>query len=305
MKKLLSITAILLILLCAGFACAESIFGDLAEEETPPPSLTAPSYGAMANVEPDRTEPSADGGTIVTYLNVSASGVNEFGVYLGRLGFVVTKRDSVDDRLAFAVSDGRVSFVMIYDQAEKIMQLIYPKGTAYAGPLFPGYTRIAFNEEISIPGLGKFTFRDFVLDGKGTREAYTKDKTRYPAKTVYSWLSFHLLNTSSGPLYMNMFGDLLFDGVVLAYRSGDGAYTFTPDSRGDFSPPRRIVQGSRSVFPLGEGDFALSFDLPAHLRASSDGTIAVLLDFRTGEKYFLLVRENGVDLNLAPAAAAQ
>ena len=34
----------------------------------------------------------------------------------------------------------------------------------------------------------------------------------------------------------------------------------------------------------------------------SGGTIAIKLEFPTGEKYVLVIRENGVDLNLAAPA---
>ena len=78
----------------------------------------------------------------MTYAGVDASGYNSFGVYLGGLGYSVTGQEEQGDRTAYAVSDGRVSFVMIYDRAARTMQLIYPKGTKYEESMCPGYTRI-------------------------------------------------------------------------------------------------------------------------------------------------------------------
>ena len=169
MKKMSIISLILALVLFVTGCLAESAFELLPEDNTETVRLQAPSYGAMANVEPERVEQSADGGTIVTYSGVDAAGFNRFGVYLGERGFAATGQEKEENRLAYSLSDGQASFVMIYDMEARTMQLVYPEGTDYEVSLFPGYTRIDFNEEINIPGLGKFTFHDFVLNGSGQR----------------------------------------------------------------------------------------------------------------------------------------
>ena len=135
----------LCVMLAAQVCFAESIFDILPEEDAEAARLTAPSYSSMAGVEPDQVEPSAEGGTIVTYRNVSAADVNRFGVYLGRMGYGVTRQEDQEEQTGYAVSDGRADFVMFYDRGAHTMRLVYPGGTDYAEALFPEYRRIEFN----------------------------------------------------------------------------------------------------------------------------------------------------------------
>lgn len=122
------LAALILVLLTAvSGSLAESIFAPIPEEETQEIQLTAPSYGKMANAAPDLVEQNTEGGTIVTYNHVDASGYNDFGAYLGGRGFTVTGQEEQGSRIAYALSDGRVSFVMIYDRESRTMQLVYPK----------------------------------------------------------------------------------------------------------------------------------------------------------------------------------
>ena len=301
MKKLLPILLILGIILSAPAAPAESIF-DLLEEESASPSLLAPSYGALANVDPDAVEKSADGGRIVTYRDVGASGVNDFGTYLGKLGFTVSRRDQQDQGIAYAVSDGKVSFVMIYNQAERTMRLIYPQGTDYAKALFPGFTRIEFNEEISVPGLGRFTFRDLVLNDAAAPEASVVGSS--------SWLPFSFFNTSTSnqtweqASYHSYFS--MFRRLTLVYRNDDADYEYVSRDSSAYDPVSQSwSEESRShsskwyIEPLNGTDGIAAFTLPESLRASVDGTIAIRLEFVTGEKYVLIARENGKSLNIA------
>ena len=326
MKKirLFALILALILTLSASAAQAESIFNIPEDEETELPSLRAPSYGAMANVAEDRVEPSADGGTIVTYLGVSASEANEFGVYLGRLGFSVTKQEQEEGRLGYAVSDGLVSFTMIYNQAEKSMQLIYPKGTDYEVSLFPGYTRINAGQELTIPGLGRITFHPFFLNDKVTcADWYLSLYPKADGLAVqykYSWLPFTFYNTSAKNVrYGPHSGNDLFT-VRLVYHMEDGTYVYEDNvyRRGRYLADRKAIAASRvennkyhlsyaftnkPCEPLTAMDCAAVFDLPESLRTSTGGTIAVELDFLHGERFVLMLRENGADLNLAPAAA--
>lgn len=318
-KRIAALTLALLMTLAVYGGFAENIFGNFQEDEAEQVRQLAPSYGAMANVSPDQVEPNAEGGTIVTYLNVSAAGINQFGTYLGTRGFSVSRQEEKEGRTAFAVSDGQVEFVTIYDPESKILQLIYPRGTDYEEPRFPGYTQIGFNEEISVPGLGRFTFHDFVLDDKGRSEIYylAEDWQKRSRNVIHSWLSFTFHNTSTNHVYFGYVGsnnqyrnDLLY--ATLVYQNADGTYEHSVASYGRFDSAgkriakmyptdgRGIVFSNESCRPLGSMEYAVSFSLADGLRSSSDGTIAIKLLFATGEKYVLVARENGVDLNIAP-----
>lgn len=304
-KRLIALTLALLLTLTASSALAESIFGTF-QDEPEAELLLAPSYGGMANVEPDLVEESAEGGAIVTYLNVNAAGVNSFGEYLGKLGFTVAKQEEQAGKAAFAVTDGQVDFVMIYDQAAKTMQLIYPEGTDYARALFPGYTRIEFNEEIQISGLGRFTFHDFFLNDQGGFRQGPGDQTI--ALSSWLWFSFYNISTTT---QLHLQESLLFD-ATLVYHNADGEYQYQQSIyTGGYIPEEKLIV---YVYQDGEDYYdkyscpaltgmesASSFILPADLCSSTDGTIAIKLDFKTGEKYVLVARENGIDLNIAPS----
>ncbi len=315
MKKMSIISLILALVLSVTGSLAESAFELLPEETTEAVRLQAPSYGAMANAEPERVEQSADGGTIVTYSGVDAAGFNRFGVYLGERGFSATGQEKEEHRLAYSLSDGQVSFVMIYDMEAKTMQLVYPEGTDYEVSLFPGYTRIAFNEEINIPGLGKLTFHDFVLNGSGQRSWFfsTTTSKKY-IHELNNWLSFTFYNTSSRKVNygydpFNEKSDLFT--ATLVYHNADGEYEYINNVYGAFEPDKKllameewdgskegIVFENKSCAPLSSMEYAATFDLTSDMRASTDGTIAIKLDFINGEKYVLVARENGADLNL-------
>ena len=320
MKKMSIISLILALVLSVTGCLAESVFELLPEENTETVRLQAPSYGAMANIEPERVEQSADGGTIVTYSGVDASGFNRFGVYLGERSFSATGQEKEEHRLAYSLSDGQVSFVMIYDMEAKTMQLVYPEGTDYEVSLFPGYTQIAFNEEISIPGLGKFTFHDFVLNGSGQRG--WSFSTTSSSKYIYelnNWLSFTFYNTSSRKVYYGYEpasdrNDLFT--ATLVYHNADGEYQYINDYYGAFEPDKKRMAMTESVAdkkriafqnkpcaPLSSMEYAATFNLTPDMRASSDGTIAIKLDFMNGEKYVLVARKNGADLNIDAQAA--
>ena len=325
MKKMSIISLILALVLSVTGCLAESVFELLPEENTETVRLQAPSYGAMANAEPERVEQSADGGTIVTYSGVDAAGFNRFGVYLGERGFAATGQEKEEHRLAYSLSDGQVSFVMIYDMEAKTMQLVYPEGTDYEVSLFPGYTQIAFNEEISIPGLGRFTFHDFVLNGDGQSAQYFSSGSTgikgfgLHAGPVHSWLSFTFHNTSTSYIRYGCFDNTYYNEFFtdsLVYVNQDNNYEYTSTRFGAFDPEKKLIaQGyllssdrkarfwNDSCEPLGSKEYALPYDLPDNLRESSDGTIAIKLDFMNGEKYVLVARENGADLNIDAQAA--
>ena len=331
MKKICFISLVLALVLSVTGGLADSIFRQLPEEAGSDTILTAPSYSAMANVDPDRTEANAGGGTIVTYSHVEAAGYNSFGAYLGNLGFSVTGEEEQGSRIAYAVSDGQVDFTMIYDQDTKTMQLVYPKGTDWAKALCPGYIRIPFNEEISIPGLGRLTFHDFVLSDKGTaaprfdRNSAERIKKGSPpyigeyfTRKTNCWLSFSFFNTSTSGIYYGSNYDRassLFD-ATLVYRNADDDYEYPANCSGAFRPEDKLIAtygstsvgsyfGNQTCDPLTGMEYAAAFDLAPSLRESFDGTIIIKLDFKNGEKYVLVARENGVNLNLFTAPPEQ
>ncbi len=320
MKKHYFAALILALVLALAGSSAESIFPTIPEEGTEESILTAPSYGKMADAAPERVEQNAEGGTIVTYAGVDASGYNSFGVYLGGLGYSVTGQEEQGDRTAYAVSDGRVSFVMIYDRAARTMQLVYPKGTEYDESLFPGYTRIEPGKEITVPELGVFVFKDFKLGTKVRRAAYFGkyfgDVLAFgKEKTVNCVLAFSYYNsTAEDKHYFHDPNDLL--EATLVYKSADAVYEFAEDSHGRYRGDLGIyatgvrkkaskydVLDNYTVPPLNVVEEALGFDLPDTVGASEGGTIAVRLDFKTGEKYLLVFRKDGKDLTAGAGQA--
>lgn len=154
---------VLMLSLFISGASAESILPILTPAPTAAPTpapapAPAPSYGMMANVAADEVTQNAQGGTVVTYRNVSADGFNSFGVYLGQRGFSVAGTETQGDQTAYALTDGQTDFVMFYHVVDQVMTLVYPQGMEYEQPQFPGYLPLAYGEEIYIPKLGKFTF---------------------------------------------------------------------------------------------------------------------------------------------------
>lgn len=300
MKKIQFVTLILALMMAVSGCLADSIFDELQEEDAPAERVVAPSYGALAGVDPDQVEAAAAGGKIVIYNDVGVSGFNRFGTYLGNMGFSAGGREEEGSRLAYEVTDGKVSFVMIYDRETKIMQLVYPEGTDYAENLFPGYTRIDFNEEISIPGLGRFTFYDLTLNDSGVNQ-YSGNRYTEP---ISSWLAFHFYNSSADTLLYDGNRDSLFQSVSVEYHNDEGVYAF-PSVRhftGGFNAENKTIypweKDMTVLDPLTDKDLATAFDLPDNFRASTGGTIAVKLELKTGEKYVLVARDHGINLNI-------
>ena len=321
-QKTIRFFALMLALLLSASTClAESIFPQLEEETVPAAVLIAPSYGAMANVAEDRVEQSAVGGTIVTYFNVSAAGYNRFGAYLGGKAYAVTNQDQQEGRIAYAVSNGQVSFVMIYSQAEHTMQLIYPQGTAYEKSAFPGYIRAEAGQEISIDGLGTFVFTELVREGNGylcgfackynydtTVELYDEKGNSYWSwnlRRARSWLQFSYYNTAATARTFSQMGNDLFD-AELVYQLPEQVYTFPMKDIG-----RYLLQGTKCYIstapdrhadkytflhnppcnPLDRLNGAVVFDLSEGVRSAADGVLAVKLDFKTGDKYVVILQD--------------
>ncbi|MBR3016784.1 MAG: hypothetical protein IKH57_06885 [Clostridia bacterium] len=321
MKKLMLVSLTLALMLVVSCCLAESIFAPLEETPTTAPSLTAPSYGTLANVAEDQVEQNAEGGTIVTYRGVDASGYNSFGTYLGGLGYSVASQEKREGQIAYALTDGQVEFVMIYDQLNQIMTLIYPKGTDYEQSAFPGFSSTDVGNEIIIPGLGKFVFQNMMMDESGVvcgfacvynngKATYFNEKGDYYHRNVKSWISFTYYNTSTSAKTFSQMGNDLFD-AVLVYQNTDNEYRFEMKECGryleskkiistapDRSPDKYTLIENPPCDPLSTLDGAVVFDLPDGLRISADGTIVLELSFKTGEKYVICYRMDGENLGI-------
>ena len=322
MKKLMLISLTIALMLAVSGCLAESIFAPLEDTTVAALSLTAPSYGAMANVAEDQVEQNAEGGTIVTYRGVDASGYNSFGVYLGGLGFAVASQEKREGQIAYALTDGQVEFVMIYDQLNQVMTLIYPKGTDYEQSAFPGFSSADVGKEIMIPGLGKLVFHNMAMDESGVvcgfagiygseKVSYFNEKGNEYYRNVRSWIPFTYYNTSTTAKTFSQMGNDLFD-AVLVYQNKDNEYRFEMKECGRYLESRKIISTApnrspdkftiienQPCDPLSTMEGAVVFDLPDGLRASTDGTIVLELNFKTGEKNVICYRMNGDNLGIA------
>ena len=325
----MTVLALLISMLAISAAGAESIFPLLTPAPTAPaPAATpapaaAPSYGMMANAAADEVTQNAQGDAVVIYRSVSADGFNAFGEYLFRRGFSVTASEAQDGQLAYALTDGKVDFVMFYRMEEQRMTLVYPRGTAYEQPPFPGYQALAYGEEIYVPNLGKCKFVDFALNreaglvgmvsGKYTDWYYdVNGRLNFEKKKTYTRLGFQFYNTTSGELQFCDTANDLFS-ITLYCVNEYGTYSYAQSTQGSYNSRLNLfINGYRKPF---EGGYSMScplksltetykyvfFDLPSGVRASTDGTIYAMIEFSTGEKYVMMLRENGVDLTLAAA----
>ena len=327
MKTMRLIAAALFLSLTVSGACAGSIFPVLTPVPTAAPtaapaaSVLAPSYGMMANVKADDVSMNTQGDTVVTYRNVPADGFNSFGEYLGGRGFAVTGTETQDGQTAYALSDGRTAFVLFYQAAEQVMTLVYPRGTDYEQPRFPGYRTISFDEEIQVPGLGRFAFVDFYLNNKAAmagmvdkignemyyydisgKEIYMGDKT----ETIYTFLGFTAFNTTNRDLQFSANKNELLT-MTLHYVNSDGEYSYEQYTPANYiSRINMFLNGykanydfvSYAAWPLEsmtDGYLYSIFKLPSGVRNSTDGTMYVTIEFATGDRYVIVLRENGVD----------
>ena len=98
----------------------------------------------------------------------------------------------------------------------------------------------------------------------------------------------------------------MFRRLTLVYRNDDAEYEYESRDSSAYDPvsqswikETRNYSSRYSIEPLNGTDGIAAFTLPESLRASGDGTIAIRLEFVTGEKYVLIARENGKNLNIA------
>ncbi|MBR6706842.1 MAG: hypothetical protein IKI84_09210 [Clostridia bacterium] len=333
MKTLRMIAAIILLFLVFSGASADSIFPVLTPIPTAAPTaapaapVLAPSYGMMANVEADEVTENTQGGTVVTYRNVSTDGFNTFGEYLGGRGFSVTDTETRDGLTAYALSDGRTSFVLFYDAYGQVMTLVYPQGTAYEQPRFPGYQTLSIGEEIQVTGLGRFTFVDFHLNEKiamaGMIDRIFGETDYYDingdlivlgnkTKPVYTYFGFKAFNTTDRDLQFCANKNEVMT-MTLHYVNADGKYSYEQSTPARYSSKNKMfVNGYKKSLdsitymsrplPSMTDDYLYSiFEVPSGVRDSTDGTMYVAIEFATGDRVVIVLRENGVDCYEKPA----
>jgi len=321
MKKLIAvlIAAFILNVLPARADLFPSLKPDVQQDNTP----LAPSYGGMANVDPDETTTDDEGRQKVIYRNVDMNGYTAFGDYLEAQSFEVLESD-VDQQsgvVRLSLGNGSFNIDMVYDSGKQEMCLIYERGVSYeiADP-FKGYTRIGLNEKVSIQGLGDFRFDSFALNeaitycnnfflyelnGKWQEEYHTKEKAN-------TWLVFDFYNTSTTDKeYYRDHNDLL--DMELVYINLDNTYSYREKAYGTYweniisvpvisiAQPWHIVKdwmyfSPKTAKPLEYVNNGVVFDLPEGIRYSTDGTLAIKMIFNSGDQYVLILRENGVKL---------
>lgn len=329
-QKTICFSLVLMMLFVHG-ASASSLFDLLPPEPTEVPALQetlAPSYGDFANVSEDEETKNEAGDTIVTYQNVSAQQVNDFGVELAKMGYEILNKESKDEMIAYQLSNSKFTFTVIYDQSASILRTIYPKGVSYAQSLFPGYTKVKPGETFKIKNLAEFTFNTVYLCKdlpSYSRTSYSidsgeqldkNDKFVYPhlflIEFVYKNISTSqrsLEGHSSGFIMGNIFGNedkyRMKDVIQFIYINEDNMYSFDAIAggyyeQGDESYLRSEeyynlghYRGYQHVEPLETALRAIGFDLPQIAIDDPTGTLALKMDFPNGEKYVLILRENG------------
>ncbi len=321
MKYFRLMALLLMLSLMVSSVYAESIFPMLtpaptAEPTPAPAAASTPSYGMMANVAADEVTQNAQGGTVVTYRNVSADNFNSFGAYLGQRGFSVAVTETQGEQTAYALSDGMTEFIMFYDVTQQTMIFVYPKGTEYEQPLFPGYLPLAYGEEVYIPNLGKFTFEQFQLDhlgylvgmGEGHNDFYydTDGSMTFTRMKIYTKFGFKCFNTTSGDLRFDAKANDLFV-MTLHCVNEYGTYSYEQYTQCCYNSRRDMFyNGYSSIWSglyymanplpsLTDSYRYVIFNVPSGIRTSMDGTIYATIEFTTGEKYVVMLRENGVN----------
>ncbi len=325
--RILSLVLVLALLLCTGQASAASIFPELPDKggaETAAQEDRAPSYGVMAGVKADEISENADGDTILRYDGVGETDYHRFGTYLGDRGYETVEHEEQGVKLAIRVSNGKLSFVVVYDPEACVLYTVYPRSVAYEVDLYAGYTPVRWGETVKIKGLGEFTFTGFTMDGEAILTGFcqvdgkklyyynAKGNTDREKRTFGGWLAFTFYNTATEKKVYGAGANELVE-MTVCYLSGGSEYSFPQIGCGAFFPEYGVltscpdphpmpgfdllrVLSDESITPLSSFHGCAAFDLPDGLRGSTDGTVFVKLTFATGDKIALILREDGVNL---------
>lgn len=315
-KSILICTLALILLTSA--ACADSLFDFLPEDPTPSPapqSSVAPSYGDFAGVMVDEETVNDNGDAVITYYNVSAQQMQDFGVALKQQGYVVEVEQEQDGVKAYQLSNNIFSFILFYNMAEQSLKTVYPKGTEYATSLFPGYTKVYLGDTFKIKGLGEFTFDsiEFMNEQFEFSYSYFIQSTYYRTRGelieidissaspgMLIKFSYYNTDVSAKTFYKRWLVDesnSLIQKIICFLNMDDNTYTYTSDYYGGFYEGKlHLDSQGGSISSLEEQSLAVFYALPTGALNSTDGTLAMTMDFPNGEKYVLMLRENGVNL---------
>ncbi len=306
----------LVFLMLSSSASATSIFDLLPNEPSSTNDSAAPSYGNICGEEPVSTTPNAQNDTIVTYENVSVEDVDRFGTYLDQRDYTVTEKQVQGNQYGYRISNGNITFSMVYDNSNHTMNLIYPEGIEYEPIMFPGYKRLLLGETVRIEGLGEFTFNSFSMPEKITNVygrsyhgdgIYTDDKYSFRGAI----LTFSYYNSTSDARYYNSFerrftvdkNNSLFD-EELQYLTDGIKYPAVSDNMGIDWGNNTIYSHLAKCASAKTTNLCMAYKLENRISSSTDGTIGIAFAFHGGggrtimdrPKYVLVLRENGNNL---------
>ena len=223
MKNLLCALLTLAVLL-GGFALAESLFPSLSTPEAV--AVTggkAPSYGGMANVDPDDVQPYAEGGQVVTYENVDEQGYQDFGVYLNELGYEVVAQNVQGRTAEMKISDGKYNIGMVYYGEEQKMVLIYEEGVEFERKdYFKDYTELLPGKDVEL-SFGTLSFTEFhtgepfQLKSRPKYDSLGKKQSRV-MKECSEWVEFMLTNDTPNNVRLN---ELVHTSLIWINKKGD------------------------------------------------------------------------------------
>ena len=169
---------ILALILCLCFptaGSAQSLFPSLS---TPEPAAVvvdkAPSYGSMANVDPDDVQPYAEGGQVVTYENVDEQGYQDFGIYLNGLGYEVVAQNVQGRTAELKLTNGQFNIGMMYYGDEQKMLLIYDEGVTYEESFVT--KQKDFRSEPETISFSQLSFDSAVLTNNGTVSMFVNNE---------------------------------------------------------------------------------------------------------------------------------
>jgi len=310
-RSLLTVVLVLL-MLSPSASASDSLFNLLPSEPTPKPasqSSVAPSYGDFAGVVVDDETVNNKGDTVVTYQNVSARQMEDFGAALKKESYSVVEQGEQGNTVAYKLSNDVFTFTLFYDKANQNLQVVYPKGTVFAQSVFPGYTKVKLGETFKIKGLGEFTFHSFTpcenikdyghsYKGKLNTTKMVSSFSGYLIEFTYYNVSkeakdFWTVGDERNHVYSEIFKS------TLSYDNDDDLYQFEPEHAGYFNGEYLRCDpgaGYNCIPSLESAERAISFNPPTGVKNATDGTLGMTMDFPNGEKYVLMLRENGVNL---------
>jgi len=275
---------------------AQSLFPILSTP-TPEPSDLAPSYSGFANVEPDQETDYGADGKLLTYNGVSEENYLKFGEYLASFGFEVTETNTNGRAAEMMLNNGQFNIGVSYNADDEILLMVLESGVDYEKmDYFPGYKRVTLSDTIDIAKWGTIQFQEFALNTR-------LEKARF---SQFTWIKFQFYNRSDhyigfceryctyrGYDYCYSYGSINNIGSIsLHYINSDNKYVYELYDWGRYP----FDYDHYNIEPLEKKDLYADWNTNEGLRTSTDGTLAITFDFETGDKYVLMLRENGVKI---------